>query len=86
MILVDPIRTYTRARHWNKEWCHMVSDTSLDELHAMAEAIGLPGLAFEGDHYDLTPARRQMAVERGAVEVSSKELVRRMVPSRLRPR
>ncbi len=84
MILVDPIRTYPRATHWNKEWCHMVSDESLDELHAMAEAIGVPGLAFQGDHYDLPPTRRALAVARGAVEVSSKELVRRMVPQRRR--
>ena len=83
MILVDAIRTYAHARHTNKEWCHMVSDTSLDELHEMAAAIGVPGLAFEGDHYDLPPSRRALAVARGAVEVTSRELLRRMVPPRL---
>lgn len=83
MILVDRIRVYLHARHVNKEWCHMVSDTSLEELHAMAEAIGLPGLAFQGDHYDLTPTRRALAMTRGAVEVTSRELVLRMVPPRL---
>ncbi len=84
MILVDPIRHYPDCGLWVKDWCHMVTDRDLAELHAMAEAIGIPGLGFQGDHYDLTPARRERAVALGAVEVSSKELVRRMVPRRTR--
>jgi hypothetical protein len=42
MILVDPIR-----RHQSGEWCHMVSDESLEELHEFAATIGLRRKAFQ---------------------------------------
>lgn len=56
-------------------WCHMASTTSDRELHAFAERLGLSRRSFDRDHYDLTPARRSMAVELGAVEVSADELM-----------
>lgn len=58
--------------------CHMAADT-LDELHAMAERLGVrrhfqdkPGMP----HYDLCKATRRKAVDAGAVEVTSREIVR----------
>ncbi len=82
MILVDGLRRYDGSRWPDRLWCHMVSDQGLDELHAMARALGVPPRGFHLDHYDLDDVRRAMAVERGAVEVGSKELVLRMVPTR----
>lgn len=38
-------------------WSHLVSDVSYAELHAFADALGVPRRAFERDHYDL-PAHR----------------------------
>lgn len=57
--------------------CHMFSDDPTDhsELHAKAEEIGMRREWFQGPdkssypHYDLTPRRRVLAVEAGAVEV-----------------
>ena len=54
--------------------CHMFTDAvELDELHAMAERIGLKRAWFQehrlAPHYDLTPSRRADAVAFGAVEV-----------------
>ncbi len=63
---------------------HLVSDTSLEELHGFAVHIGLRRSWFQGvrkrhPHYDLTtPRKRSQAMAAGAVVVSSKELVRRM--------
>jgi hypothetical protein len=57
----------------------MVSDTSFDELHAMAAALGLPRAAFQGDHYDLTPSLRRAAIMLGAEPVEGRELARRRV-------
>ena len=77
MILVDPIR-----RHQSGEWCHMVSDESLEELHEFAATIGLKRKAFQGvsrPHYDLRPSKRRLAVSMGAEEVGMKDLVRRAV-------
>lgn len=56
----------------------MVSDSSLEELHAFADALGIPPRAFHGDHYDLPQHVREKAMQMGATEVTSKELVRRL--------
>ncbi len=77
MILVDDIRRYRSG--W---WCHMVSDRSVEELHAFASEIGLRREWFQGGsrrpHYDLRPSRRRVAVSRGAEEVNVRDLVKRM--------
>ncbi|POX50281.1 DUF4031 domain-containing protein [Streptomyces sp. Ru71] len=65
-------------------WSHLVSDVSYDELHAFADALGVPRRAFDRDHYDVPAARYADAVTAGAVEVSSREVVRLLVASGLR--
>jgi hypothetical protein len=67
-------------------WSHLVSDASYDELHAFARALGLPERGFERDHYDIPSHRYADAVRAGAVEVGSKELVRRLTGAGLRRR
>jgi hypothetical protein len=82
VILIDTLRHYAECPMGRAWWCHMVSDTSLRELHEFAEELGLPQRAFQGDHYDLHAELRVRALEAGAVEVTSKVLVLRMVPPR----
>jgi len=82
VILVDALRAYPKSRWPDRLWCHMVSDHSLEELHEMAAALGVPPRGFHRDHYDLDAPRRAAAVARGAVEVGAKELVLRMFPAR----
>ncbi|MFI2434472.1 DUF4031 domain-containing protein [Streptomyces sp. NPDC018693] len=65
-------------------WSHLVSDVSYDELHAFAERVGVPRRAFERDHYDIPSDRYAEVVAAGAVEVGSKELVRRLTEAGLR--
>ncbi|MEW2525763.1 DUF4031 domain-containing protein [Streptomyces sp. NPDC047071] len=67
-------------------WSHLVSDVSYEELHAFAARIGAPRRAFERDHYDVPAERYASAVAAGAVEVGSKELVRRLTAAGLRRR
>ena len=67
-------------------WSHLVSDTSFEELHAFAAGIGLPGRAFERDHYDVVAERFDDAVAAGAVVVSSREIVARLHAAGLRRR
>ena len=62
----------------------MVSDTSLDELHTFAQGVGIPRRAFQGDHYDVPEEHRPTMLEAGAVEVESRELVRRLRAAGLR--
>ena len=58
--------------------CHMVADT-LDELHAMADHIGVARRWFQRGsshpHYDICKSKRALAVQAGAVEVDRKGLV-----------
>lgn len=63
---------------------HLVSDASLEELHAFALAAGLPERAFDRDHYDVPQRRHATLVAAGALPVSATELVRRLVRSGLR--
>ncbi len=53
--------------------CHMMADTD-DELEDMAGRIGMRKSWRHGDHYDLTPARRSLAMRYGAVEVNGRSL------------
>jgi hypothetical protein len=65
-------------------WAHLVSDTSLDELHAFARLNEIPVRSFDLDHYDVPVARHSELVDAGAMHVPSKELVRRLIASGLR--
>ncbi|WP_411071232.1 DUF4031 domain-containing protein [Streptomyces sp. cmx-4-25] len=65
-------------------WSHLVSDVSFEELHAFAATIGAPRRAFERDHYDIPSPYYAAAVTGGAVEVGSKELLRRLTAAGLR--
>lgn len=67
-------------------WAHVVSDESLDELHAFARAHGLPGRSFDHDHYDVPEDAVPRLVAGGAAPVTGKELVRRLIASGLRVR
>ena len=65
-------------------WGHLVSDSSLDELHAFAARVGLPRRGFDLDHYDVPDFRYDELVAAGAIPVSYRELVERLQASGLR--
>lgn len=67
-------------------WGHLVSDTSLDELHAFARAAGIPPRGFDNDHYDYPIHRREALITQGAVPVTGRELLRRLQAAGLRVR
>lgn len=67
-------------------WSHLVSDESLEELHAFAAANDVPRRAFDLDHYDVPDRRHEELVAAGAHPVSGKELVSRLIASGLRIR
>ena len=81
-VLVDPAVWPWRGRRW----AHLVSDHSYDELHAMAELLGIERRWFQGDHYDVPADLREQAIELGAVAVPGRELVRRLIDAGLRQR
>jgi hypothetical protein len=80
-VYVDDAVTLWREQRWG----HLMADT-LDELHAFAQALGLPRRAFQnktsGAHYDVTAALRTQALALGAVAISrhgDRDLVRAVI-------
>lgn len=62
----------------------MISDSSLAELHEFAQQLGIPSRGFHGDHYDLPQHVRDVAIQRGARSVTSREIVRALSATGLR--
>lgn len=72
-VYVDNVRIPFRGMRMS----HMIAD-SLDELHAMADAIGMKREWFQETsfpHYDVSDERRALALKLGAVAVERRELV-----------
>ena len=86
MIYVDSIRHYPAFQLPYKYWCHLATDSDLEELHAFAAQLGLkrswfqPGHSGQFPHYDQTPSKRRLAVRSGAVPVNPFELIRLCYP------
>lgn len=62
-----------KARHLGMVMSHMIADTE-EELHAMADRIGVKRKWYQGDHYDICQTKRALAVKAGAQQVSRREL------------
>lgn len=77
-VYVDQLVEYplgtVRGAERVKYWCHMFAD-SVEELHQMADKIGMRRAWFQGPpehkfpHYDLSTTYRMHAIRNGAVEV-----------------
>ena len=78
-VYVDEIRSYGTKG----DWCHMCVEAGgdLNELHKFAASVGLRHSWVQAHplhpHYDLRPSKRTLAVQRGAVELSNQEFVKR---------
>lgn len=80
MIFIDP--PYWPAH--GTVFSHLISDSSLTELHDFAAANAVARRAFDQDHYDVPARRYEDLVAAGAVAVSGKDLARTLVASGLR--
>jgi hypothetical protein len=81
MIYIDPPQQrFIRFRNEMLPSSHLVSDTSEDELHAFVAAMGLSRRGFHNKpgkpHYDLIDWMIPKAIEMGAKQVTSREIVR----------
>lgn len=79
-ILIDDARWPAHGRLW----AHLVSDSDLAELHAFAQAGGIPRRAFDLDHYDVPEDAVARLIAAGAEHVNGHDLVRRLIASGLR--
>ncbi len=69
---VDTVRHYPDAGLRFTDFCHLLADTP-DELHAMAQALGLPRRIYQDHpwrwHYDLPAHLRDAAIALGAQSI-----------------
>ena len=76
-VYVDSAQAYPDAGLRFTHFCHLLADTR-EELHAMADALGVPRRIFQDHpyrwHYDLPAHLRARAVELGAREVTMHEV------------
>lgn len=79
-VLIDPASWPNHGTVWG----HLVSDTSLDELHEFARRAAIPERGFDRDHYDYPAERYDELVALGAEPVSGRELILRLRASGLR--
>ena len=85
-VYVDTLIVYPNA--WGpflKGSCHLVADT-LDELHEFADKTGMKRHWFQYHtripHYDLTPTKRSLAIQYGAIPISAMEAARQRKDAR----
>jgi muramoyltetrapeptide carboxypeptidase len=81
-LLIDPPNAHGHGRVWS----HLASDASYAELHRFAQSLGIPQRGFDRDHYDIPAERYDAVVAAGAVPVSSRELIARLLAAGLRRR
>ncbi|WP_375384189.1 DUF4031 domain-containing protein [uncultured Microbacterium sp.] len=79
-ILIDDPRWPAHGRLW----AHLISDADLGELHAFADANGIPRRSFDLDHYDVPEESHARMVAAGARHVDGHTLVRALIASGLR--
>ena len=72
-VYVDDMHRRDIGRFGRMKMSHMIADSE-EELHAMAQKIGVKRHWLHGDHYDICLAMRAKAVKLGAVEVTMREL------------
>ncbi len=70
-----------RAAYGRMVMCHMIADTD-DELHAMADAIGVARRWYQRDHYDICLSKRRLAISAGAAEITRRELAGKVMARR----
>jgi len=72
LIEYPSITVKPRARQHGRFWSYLFG-TDIDELHLFARGIGIKREYFQNKiqfpHYDLTPAKRTIAILRGAKQV-----------------
>jgi len=75
MIYVD----YSIYPYKNMLMCHLLSDSSLDELHNFANKLSLKRVWFQNKknstpHYDISKSKRKTAIKLGAIECNNRKV------------
>lgn len=68
IVYIDDMYRTSMGNFGRMKMSHMFSEDE-EALHAMAKAIGMRREWYQGDHYDVAIAKREQAIERGAISV-----------------
>ena len=88
-VYVDNMRAPLKVNGRDYVMCHMLADSD-DELHAMADRIGVSRAYWQKppkvstSHYDITQTKRALAIEAGAVVVEVREMAAMAASRRIR--
>lgn len=74
-VYIDDMYKRPMGQFGRMKMSHMIADSE-DELHAMAQKIGLARRWYQGDHYDVAMSKRALAIEYGARAIPLKTLAR----------
>ena len=80
-VYVDDMYKYQMGQYRRMKMSHMIADTE-EELHQMADKIGVARRWYQGDHYDICMSKRALAVQFGAKEIPIRELSRMAIGKR----
>lgn len=72
-VYVDDMYLYEMGRFGRMKMSHMQADTE-EELHTMAQSVGVARKWYQRDHYDVAMSTRAKAIEKGAISVPIKTL------------
>lgn len=74
-VYVGPLRNHhPLSRRRITRTAHLLADSD-SELERMAQRIGLRKDWRHGDHYDVSHAKRELAIRAGAIQATDRELV-----------
>lgn len=68
MVYVDDMRAHFRGMIMS----HMLANDFI-ELHFMAGTIGIARKHFQGDHYDISLSKKQLALRHGAIPITMRQ-------------
>ncbi len=71
-VYIDDMYRYAIGAFRGERMSHLIADSDA-ELHALAARIGMKRQWFQGDHYDVPFARRDLAVAAGAIEITYRQ-------------
>lgn len=71
-VYVDDMYKSTMGQFGRMKMSHMIADTE-EELHTMADKIGVARKWYQGNHYDIAMSKREEAIAFGAKEITLRQ-------------
>lgn len=88
MIMVDELVKWPHAKHacFKNGSSHLTTNEDIERLHIFAQSIGLKRSWFQNHalapHYDLSPAKRELALAHGATFVPARDQAKARIAKR----